>query len=85
MQDFKKLNVWQKSHRLALQIYTVSKQLPSAERYGIISQMRRAALSIPTNIVEGCGRESSKEMNRFLTIAIGSANEIEFLLLFAKD
>ncbi len=57
MQDFKKLKVWQKAHQFALQIYSLSKQFPADERYGITSQMRRASLSIPTNIVEGCGRE----------------------------
>ena len=85
MQDYKKLKVWQKAHQFALQIYLLSKQFPADERYGITSQMRRASLSIPTNIVEGCGREGQNELNRFLSIAMGSANEMEYLLLFAND
>jgi len=85
MQDFKKLLVWQRGHKFALQIYGVTKTFPAEEKFGIISQMRRAALSIPTNIAEGCGRESNKELHRFLTIAMGSANEIQYLLLFVTD
>jgi four helix bundle protein len=85
MQDFRKLKVWQKSHVFVKEIYEVSKTFPKAEEYRITSQLIRAAISIPTNIAEGCGRNSDKELNRFLTIARGSASEVEYLLLLAQD
>ena len=65
--------------------YTISKNFPKEEVYGLVSQIRRAASSIPTNISEGCGRDSDAEFNRFLTIAAGSANETEYLLILSKD
>ena len=85
MRDFKKLQVWQKSHLLTLEIYKTTTLFPKDELFGLISQMRRSSSSIPTNIAEGCGRESNIEFNRFLTIAKGSASELEYQLLLAKD
>lgn len=85
MRDFKKLQVWQKSHLLTLEIYKTTSLFPKDELYGLVSQMRRSSSSIPTNIAEGCGRESNIELNRFLTIAKGSASELEYQLLLAKD
>ncbi len=85
MRDFKKYNVWKLSHQLTLDIYTISKKFPSIETYGITSQIRRASSSIPTNISEGCGRDSDAEFNRFLTISLGSASETEYLLILSKD
>lgn len=85
MQDFKKLDVWQKSHRLALAVYRATADFPSNERYGLTSQAQRAAVSIPAKIAEGCGREGKAEFTRFLQIAIGSATELEYLLLLARD
>ncbi|WP_299685007.1 four helix bundle protein [uncultured Dokdonia sp.] len=85
MRDFRKYNIWKLSHSLTLDIYTVSKNFPKAEVYGLTSQIRRAASSIPTNIAEGCGRDSDAEFNRFLTIAMGSASETEYLLILSKD
>lgn len=85
MKDYKKLSFWASSHKLAKEVYNITKSFPKSELYGITSQLRRAALSIPTNIVEGCGRESKKELKRFLVIASGSAAEVEYLLFFASE
>lgn len=85
MPDFKKLAVWEKAHVLTLEVYRVSAAFPQREQYGLTDQMRRAALSIPANIAEGCGRESQAELARFLKIAKGSAFELEYHLLLAHD
>ena len=85
MQSFRKLQVWEKSHDLTLRIYKLTSEFPREEIYGLTSQIRRACASIPTNIAEGCGRESSADFARFLQIAIGSASETEYLILLAHD
>lgn len=85
MQNFRKLQVWEKSHNLTLRIYRLTSKFPREEIYGLTSQIRRACASIPTNIAEGCGRESSADFARFLQIAIGSASETEYLILLAHD
>lgn len=85
MGDFKKLAVWEKAHRLTLAVYQASGSFPKDELYGLMSQIRRAAASIPTNIAEGSGRGGDRELVRFLHIALGSANELEYQLLLAKD
>lgn len=85
MRDFKKYEIWQLSHKFTLEIYELTKNFPNSEIYGITSQIRRACSSIPTNISEGCGRDSDAEFNRFLTIALGSANETEYLIILSKD
>ncbi len=85
MRDFRQLHVWGKAHQLALKVYNVTKQFPHEERFGLIVQMRKAASSVPTNIAEGCGRESDRELSRFLSIAAGSASEFEYQLLLAYD
>lgn len=85
MGDFKKLAVWEKAHRLTLAVYRASGSFPKDELYGLMSQIRRAAASIPTNIAEGSGRGGDRELVRFLHIALGSANELEYQLLLAKD
>ena len=85
MQDFKKLQVWRKSHSLTLEIYRITGGFPSSELYGLSSQIRRAAASIPANIAEGCGRYGNAELTRFLRIAIGSASELEYHILLAHD
>ncbi len=85
MKDYKKLSFWLMSHKLAKEIYKVTESFPKTETRGIISQLRRSSLSIPTNIVEGCGRESKKELRRYLVIASGSAAEVEYLLFFAFE
>lgn len=85
MKDFRNLKVWEKAHALALAVYRGTKGFPEAERYELTRQIRRAAVSIPTNVAEGCGRGSDAEMARFLQIAMGSACELEYTLLLARD
>jgi four helix bundle protein len=85
MRDFTKLAVWTKAHNLTLRIYAESARFPREETYGITSQVRRAASSIAANIAEGCGREGEPELARFLRISMGSASEVEYFLLLAKD
>jgi four helix bundle protein len=85
MRDFHKLIIWQRSHQLALNVYSISKLFPKDELFGLTSQIRRAVSSIPTNIAEGCGRASNKDFAHFLQIAIGSAAEVEYELLLAHD
>jgi four helix bundle protein len=77
--------VWEKSHQLTLDIYKATETFPHEERYGITSQIRLASVSIPTNIAEGSGRQSDADFGRFLGIAMGSASELEYLILLAKD
>lgn len=85
MRDFHKLIIWQRSHQLALKVYSISKFFPKDELFGLTSQIRRAVSSIPTNIAEGCGRASNKDFAHFLQIAIGLAAEVEYELLLAHD
>jgi len=85
MQDFKKLEVWQLSHVLTLNLYRCTKRLPDDERFGLVSQIRRAAVSIEANIAEGCGRNTRMDFARFLQQAMGSATEMECHLLICKD
>jgi len=85
MKDFKELKVWQKSHQLTLDIYKETIPFPREEIYGLTRQLRNAASSIPANIAEGCGRGSEAELARFFQIALGSASELEYPLLLARD
>ncbi len=85
MGDFKKLSVWNKAHQLTLDLYRVTAQFPSEERFALASQIRRAASSIGANLAEGSGRRRDGEFGRFLSIAIGSASELEYHLLLAHD
>ena len=85
MQDFRNLAVWQKAHQLTLSIYKATQGFPGSEMYGLTGQMRRAAASIPTNIAEGCGRDSQADFMRFLHIAMGSASELHYQVLLARD
>jgi four helix bundle protein len=85
MEDFKNLRVWVKAHELTLNVYQKTRSFPKEELYGLTSQMRRAAASVGANIAEGCGRRSDGEMRRYLQIARGSANELEYHLLLARD
>jgi four helix bundle protein len=85
MQDFRQLTVWQKSHALALMVYTLTRIFPTEERYGLTSQMRRAAASIPANIAEGCGRSAKAELRQFLYVSFGSASELEYFSMLAHD
>lgn len=85
MRDYKKYDVWKLGHEITLQVYNLTKTFPKEEQYGLISQMRRAAYSIPSNIAEGCGRESDNEFKRYLTITRGSASELEYFTILTKD
>ena len=85
MKDFRKLIVWEKAHQLTLKIYKVTEEFPREELYGLTSQIRRACVSIPINIAEGCVRSSDADFSRFLYIAVGSTSELEYLILLAMD
>jgi four helix bundle protein len=85
VQDFKKLDVWRKAHQLTVSVYQITQNLPKTEIYGLTSQIRRACVSIPSNIAEGCGRKGANEVSRFLQIGFGSACELEYQLLLAFD
>jgi len=79
------MKVWEKSHQLALVVYAISAQFPRTEQYGLTSQIRRSAVSIPSNIAEACGRGSAREIGHFLQISMGSASELQYELLLAQD
>ena len=85
MRDFRKLKVWEEAHELTLTIYTHTANFPREELYGLTSQIRRACISIPATIAEGCGRSGEPELGRFLHIGLGSASELEYHLLLAAD
>ncbi len=85
MRDFRSLKVWERSHYLATSIYRMTAFFPKDEKYGLTRQLRRCRVSIPANIAEGCGRRGEKELARFLNIALGSASELEYLLLLSRD
>ncbi|MFN8432341.1 MAG: four helix bundle protein [Spirosomataceae bacterium] len=85
MKNFKNLSVWEKSHQLTLNIYKQTIHFPSHELYGLVSQIRRSSVSIPSNIAEGSGRDSDPEFARFLTIAHGSASELSYQLFLSFE
>jgi four helix bundle protein len=85
MEDFKNFRVWTKAHELTLAVYRKTRAFPKEEMYGLTSQLRRASASVGANIAEGCGRRSDAELRRFVQIARGSTNEVEYHLLLAKD
>jgi four helix bundle protein len=85
MRNFRELEIWKRSFKLVNQVYSITKTFPKAEMYGLTSQIKRCAISIPSNIAEGCSRLSNKEMHRYLEIAIGSSFELETQLLIAKE
>ena len=85
MQDFKNLTVWQTSRRLTRSVYGLTTSLPPSEEFGLKAQMRRASISICSNIAEGCGRRGDREFRRFLDVAMGSACELECELIIAFD
>ena len=85
MHNFEKLLFWQKSISLAKNIYIICNEINSDEKYGLISQMKRCSVSIPSNIAEGSGRNSNKEFNHFLAIALGSAFELQTQLILVKE
>lgn len=86
MRNFRQLSFWHRSHLLTLKVYTNTKSsFPKDELYGLISQIRRSSSSIPTNIAEGCGRNSNPDFRRFLIISTGSCSELEYQLQLSKD
>ena len=85
MSDFRQLNVWQEAHSFARVIYRLTDRFPVAERYCLTNQLRRAALSIPANIAECCGRRFPSDQRRFLDIAQGSGREALAMLILARD
>jgi four helix bundle protein len=85
MQQFRELKVWQKSHALVLNLYRLTTRFPSEERFGLTSQLRRTAVSIPTNIAEGAKRLGKQDYARFLNIAEGSLSETEYLLMLSSE
>lgn len=85
MRDFKQLKVWQKAHRLVLDLYRHTRTFPAEERYALTAHLLKSATSVSSNIAEGCGRDSETELARFLSIAAGSASETEYQLLLARD
>ena len=85
MQDFKKLSVWEKAHTLTILVYRLTANFPKDELYGLTSQIRRASVSIPANVAEGCGRQGNAELGSFLQIAFGSSCELEYYILLSHD
>ena len=85
MKDFRELKVWQKAHQLTLAIYQLTAGFPREELYGLTTQLRRCCSSIAANLAEGCGRNGDAEFARFCSIAMGSASELEYHLLLARD
>lgn len=85
MRDYRKIIAWQRCHEVTLCVYAITRGFPNDERFALTSQLRRAAYSVPANIVEGCARRSKKEYLHFLNIAMGSAKEMEYFLLLSRD
>ena len=85
MQDFRNLKVWEKSHTFVLAVYGATQNFPKSEAFGLTSQIRRASVSIPSNIAEGCGRGSDADFARFVQMSLGSAFEVDYQLLLSRD
>ena len=85
VKDFRDLKVWQKAHQLTLAVYRITASFPREELYGLTSQLRRSGSSIAANLAEGCGRNGDAELARFCSIALGSASELDYRLLLARD
>ncbi|MCO6161258.1 four helix bundle protein [Flavobacterium sp. NRK F7] len=85
MHRYKDLEIWKLSRKFCVSIYEQTSNFPESEKFGLVSQLRRASVSVPSNISEGCSRNSNKDFSRFLEIAIGSCYEIETQLLIATD
>ncbi|MCG8450061.1 MAG: four helix bundle protein [Pirellulales bacterium] len=83
--DYRKIIAWQRGHELTLDIYRVTQDFPAEEKFGLTNQLRRAAYSVPANIAEGAGRGTHKDYLRFLNIALGSLNEVDYFLLLASE
>jgi four helix bundle protein len=85
MRNFRELKVWEKAHHLVVAVYKYTAGFPEREAYGLTSQTRRCAVSIPSNIAEGCGRRGDAELAHFLGIAMGSASELEYYVLLTRE
>jgi len=85
MQDYKELIVWQRSHEFVIAIYKTLTNFPKDETFNLVSQLKRASTSIPTNIAEGAGRFTQKDFANYLQVALGSSHEVEYLVLLSKD
>ncbi len=85
MRNYEDLKVWERAHKLCLEIYELTSNFPSEEKFGLISQLRRSSSSVPTNIAEGCGYDTPNEFARFIKIASGSITEVAYLLRLSKD
>ncbi len=85
MRNFREVKVWEKAHRLTLEVYKATRTFPKEELYGLTSQIRRSCVSIPANIAEGCGRSGDAEFARFLQLSMSSASELEYHILLAHD
>lgn len=85
MHNFKELKVWQNARKFVKEIYLDTRNFPAEEKYGLISQMRRSAVSIPSNIAEGSGRNTNKDFKYFLNVSLGSAYELQTLLFLSQD
>ncbi|MBN2194773.1 MAG: four helix bundle protein [Polyangiaceae bacterium] len=85
MRDSRELEVWHKAHQVALEVYRQSPAFPADERFGLTAHLRKSATSVPSNVAEGCGRDTEKELARSLSIAAGSASELEYQLHLAHD
>jgi len=85
MRNYEDLKVWERAHNMCLAIYKITESFPNEEKFGLISQLRRAPSSVPTNIAEGCGYDTPKEFARFLKIASGSVTEVAYLIRLCKD
>lgn len=85
VREFKDLKVWKKAVDVGKKIYLITSRFPSEEKFGLVSQLRRAGVSVSSNIAEGCGRRTNKDLANFLDIALGSVREIESQLIFSKE
>jgi four helix bundle protein len=85
MLPYERFDAWRTAHKLALQVYEITDRWPRNERFGLTAQVRRAALSAPTNIAEGSAKRSPRELRRYLDIVLGSLSEVSYLLRFSKD
>ncbi|UUV21350.1 four helix bundle protein [Paenimyroides aestuarii] len=85
MNYFKELKVWQKAIELVTETYLVTKEFPKDELFGLVSQIRRCVISIPSNIAEGCGRKTNKDFSNFLGVALGSSFEFETQIIISKN
>jgi len=83
--DFQKIRAWERGHQMTLDVYRMTRYYPREELFGLTSQMRRAAASIPTNIAEGCGRRSEADLARFMDMSRGSASELTYQMILSRD